>query len=183
MTEKGYVMSEKPKISTKNLVITALFIALSFVGANIKVFGTVAFDSTPGFLASLLLGPAYGAAIGSLGHLFTAATSGFPLSVPLHLVIALSMAVTMLGFGFTYKAVQKKFRAAAGLVLTGIAGIVLNGPVSMAMSMGAMALMAGTEAATGLLIFFPALMIAAAANTAISIVLFKPLEGIWSKYK
>ena len=43
------------KISTKQLVFTALLIALSFIGAQLKVFGTIAFDSLPAFLGTFLL--------------------------------------------------------------------------------------------------------------------------------
>ncbi|WP_425059346.1 hypothetical protein SCACP_40300 [Sporomusa carbonis] len=32
-------------MKTKNVVLSALFIALSAIGANIKIMGTIAFDS------------------------------------------------------------------------------------------------------------------------------------------
>lgn len=169
------------EIKTKNLVITALFIALSFVGSYIKIFGTIAFDSLPGFLAALLLGPVYGAAIGLLGHLFTALTSGFPLTIPMHLNVSVSMAITMFGFGFTYKALRNKVLETANLVITGIVGVILNGPVSLAFSMGAIAIIAGKEAALGLLALLPVLVLASAANIAISIILFKSFERVWNK--
>jgi len=172
---------EKPVADTKKLVIAAFFIALSLVGSYIKIFGTIAFDSLPGFLAALLLGPVYGALIGFLGHIFTALTSGFPLSVPMHIVIAATMAITMFGFGFTYKALFDRLPMAGTLIITGIAGILLNGPVSLAFSIGAMALIAGIETALGLLALLPILVIAATANVAICIVVFKPLEKIWRK--
>lgn len=174
-------MNVKTGLSTKKLVITALFIALSFVGSNIKIFGTIAFDSLPGFLAALLLGPVYGAAIGFLGHLFTALTSGFPLTVPLHFVIAASMAITMLGFGYTYKAMKNKVSVLANFIITGIVGLILNGPVSLAFSIGAMTLMAGKEAALGLLTLLPILVLASAVNIVIAIILFKSLEKVWDK--
>jgi len=174
---------EKPKISTKNLVIIALFIALSFAGSYLKLFGTIAFDSLPGFLAALLLGPVYGAIIGFMGHMFTALTSGFPMSIPMHIVIALTMAITMLGFGYTYKALIKKVPVLVTLIITGAAGIILNGPVSLAFSMGVLALIAGPDAALGLIALLPALLIAATANVVISIILFKSLEGVQDKIK
>jgi len=171
----------KPGVNTKNLVITALFIALSLVGSHIKIFGSIAFDSLPGFLAALLLGPVYGAVIGFLGHIFTALSSGFPLSVPMHIVIAATMAVTMFGFGFVYKALHERLQMVSTLIITGIVGIVLNGPVSLAFSMGTMAIMLGVEAALGLLTLLPILVLAATANVAICIIVFKPLETIWRK--
>ena len=174
---------EKPVADTKKLVIAAFFIALSLVGSYIKIFGTIAFDSLPGFLAALLLGPVYGAVIGFFGHIFTALTSGFPFSVPMHIVIAATMAITMFGFGFTYKALIDRLPMAGTLIITGIAGILLNGPVSLAFSIGAMALMAGTETAFGMLALLPVLVIAATANVAICIFVFKPLDNIWRKIR
>jgi uncharacterized membrane protein len=173
--------SVKSHLYTKNLVIMALFIALSFAGSYLKVFGTIAFDSLPGFLAALLFGSAIGAAIGFLGHFFTALTSGFPLSFPLHMVIAASMAVTMLGFGLTYRALKGKIPEMGNLVVTGIVGVLLNGPVSLALSMGTLTLIAGWEAAVGLLAMLPALILAAAANVVISLLVFKPLNAVKDK--
>ena len=54
------------KRSTLNLVLLALFIALSAVGANIKVMGSIAFDSMPAFLAAMLLRPVAGAIVGAV---------------------------------------------------------------------------------------------------------------------
>ena len=173
----------RTRIDTKSLVITALFVALSFAGANIKILGSIAFDSLPGFVGALLLGPAFGAAIGFLGHMFTSLTSGFPLSVPLHIVIGLSMALTMLGFGLSYRTLQSKLSRSANVAITGAVGVALNGPVSLALSMGALALMAGKDAAIGLLALFPALMVASVANVVASLLIFKPLESVWARIR
>jgi uncharacterized membrane protein len=174
-------MNTTTTLSTKTLVIMALFTALSFVGSNVKIFGTIAFDSLPGFVAALLLGPVHGAAIGFLGHLFTALTSGFPLSLPMHIVVAVSMAITMFGVGLTYNALLNKASERVVLVGAGIAGVILNGPVSLALSMAALAAMAGREAAMGLLVLLPALAGGAAVNVVIGIALFKTLERVWNK--
>jgi len=166
---------------TKKLTITALFIAISFIGANISVFGSIAFDSLPAFLAALLLGPWYGAAIGFLGHLFTAITSGFPLSVPLHLVIAVGMAVTMLGFGFCYRLLANKVSEKLNFVITGIVGIVLNAPVSLSLSMAALAVIAGKEAALGLLTMLPVLTLVSVVNITMAFAAFIALRKIWDR--
>ena len=92
----------------KPLVISAMLVAVSFIGANIKLMNTVAFDSMPGFFASIFLGPVYGAVIAAMGHFFTAMLSGFPLSLPVHILIMLDMAVTMLIFGNIYSKLIKK---------------------------------------------------------------------------
>ena len=178
---EGNPVNVNTKMNTKSLVLVALFLALSFVGANITIFSSIALDSFPGFVAALLLGPLYGAAIGFLGHFFTALTSGFPLSIPIHLAIAVSMAVTMLGFGLTYKALKKKIPMAGNLVITGIVGVILNAPVSLGFSMGTLALIAGWEAALGLLAMLPILLVASAINVVLGIVSFKPLERVWDK--
>lgn len=73
----------------------AMLVALSAVGATIKfpsLTGTPALDSLPGFLAAFLLGPGQGAAVAALGHLLTAYLSGFPMTLPVHGVVALEMA-------------------------------------------------------------------------------------------
>lgn len=159
----------------------ALFVALSFIGAHLRIFGTIAFDSLPGFLAALLLGPTYGAFIGFLGHLFTALNSGFPLSFPLHLAVAAAMAGTMYGYGAAYKILIKRFSEAAALTVTGIVGILLNAPVSLAFSIGVLWAIAGLEAALGLRALLPILILGSMANIGISIVLFKSLRKIWNK--
>lgn len=93
------------KRNTLNLVMIALFCALSAVGANIKVMGSVAFDSMPAFLAAVLMGPAAGALVGALGHMLSAALAGFPLTLPLHIAIAAEMALIC---GFVGWLVTKK---------------------------------------------------------------------------
>ena len=168
---------------TKTIALMALFIALSFVGSYLRIFGTIAFDSLPGFLAALLLGPTHGALIGFLGHLFTALNSGFPLSFPLHLAIAVSMAITMYGYGFAYKTLIKRLSETAALTITGIVGTILNAPVSLALSIGVLWIMAGLGAALGLLALLPILTLASIANIAISIVLFKSLRKVWNKIR
>ena len=70
----------------------ALFIALAVVGANIKIMGSIAFDALPAFLAAMLLGGREGAVVGAAGHLLSSLFSGFPMTLPLHLIIAAEMA-------------------------------------------------------------------------------------------
>ena len=169
---------------TRKLVSCALLIAISFIGANVTLAGSIAFDSLPAFLATLMLGPVYGAAIGFLGHLLTAATSGFPLSIPLHIVIAFTMALTMLGFGYTYKLLAKKIHQVPCLTITGIIGVTLNVPVSLMFSVGALWILAGRETAFLLLALIPILLLASILNVVLSIILFKVLQkvpgiGVW----
>ncbi|HZW83975.1 MAG TPA: ECF transporter S component [Candidatus Deferrimicrobium sp.] len=107
--------------STKRLTYLAMFIALSAAGANIKIpsiIGTPAFDSLPAFIAGLVLGPVNGAIVAALGHLLTASTAGFPLSIPIHLLIAVGMAVVVAVF-----ALVSRLTIWGGAVV----GILMNG--------------------------------------------------------
>jgi len=156
-------------VKTRNLVLTALFIALSFVGSNVKISGTIAFDSLPAFLGALLLGPVFGAFIGFLGHLFSALLTGFPFGLPTHIVIAFGMAVTMLGFGHSYRLLKGKLPLIIVLIITGIVGVILNGPFSLALC----APLIGPATAIAMA---PVLILGSAANIVIAILLFKGYE-------
>lgn len=116
----------KSRERTIKLVYCAMLIALSYVGAQIKIFpnlGSIAFDSMPGFFGALLLGPGIGALVAGVGHLFTSMTSGFPLTVPMHLIVAVEMAVFAFAFGWIYKK--------SNGVIASIIAMILNGPVSV----------------------------------------------------
>ncbi len=54
--------------------------------------GLRAFDALPAFLAAFLMGPLAGAVVGAIGISFSALFAGFPLTLPLHIAIALEMA-------------------------------------------------------------------------------------------
>lgn len=161
-------------MKTKKLIITALFIAISFIGANIKIAGTIAFDSMAGFLAALMLGPSYGALVGALGHLLTAATSGFPLTIPVHMIIMLDMAVTMALFEITYKYASKINKKAA-VILSSIIGVLINGPISVFMLIPIMG--------KGVLAFLPVLTIAALLNIIIAHMIYFILPGSIKTWK
>lgn len=114
------MMKNESRSSVTKLTYGGMLIALSAVGALIKISGTIALDSMPGFFAALFLGPSIGAVVGALGHLLTAATSGFPLSLPMHLFLMVVMAFVIYVFGITYR----RF----GSIPAFIVGVVLNGP-------------------------------------------------------
>ncbi len=104
------------------LVLMSLLVAFSYLGSLIKIQGSIALDALPAYLGALLLGPLPGAAIGFMGHLLTALTSGFPMTMPLHLFIALMMALTVGLFGLTAKK--------ASVFLASAVGTLMNGPLS-----------------------------------------------------
>lgn len=113
------------KSTTVKLVYISVLIAISFIGSLIKIQGTIALDSMAGFFAALFLGPVSGALVGSIGHLLTAFTSGFPLTLPIHLIIVLQMAAFVYIFGWVYEKTN--------LVLASIVAIILNGVVAVMM--------------------------------------------------
>ncbi|WP_414732637.1 ECF transporter S component [Acetobacterium carbinolicum] len=117
------------KINTRQLVFMALLIALSFVGAQLKVFGTIAFDSLPAFLGTLLMGPLAGAIIAIIGHLLTALTSGFPMTLPVHLAIGLGMGLIMVATWYTYVFVKKAANEIVALIVSVIVAAICNGPI------------------------------------------------------
>lgn len=87
-------------MTTKRLTSLAMLIALSVIGANIHFLGSIALDSFPAFLGTLLFGPVSGIILGIVGHLFSAVLSGFPMTIPIHIFIAFMMGVTMAVYGY-----------------------------------------------------------------------------------
>lgn len=150
----------------KKLTFMAMFIALSIVGAYIKVpspTGTVAFDSMPAYLAALLLGGIPGGIVGFLGHMITAAYGGFPLTLPMHLFVGVQMAVIVIAYGW----LTKRINLFTGIVVVSL----LNGVGSPAV----MALIPGYGIG-----FFTAMVLPLLAgsimNVALSAILYKALE-------
>ena len=151
--------------NVKRLSIMAIFIALSAVGALIKIpspVGTIGMDSAPGFFSALAFGGLTGAIVIAFGHLLTAAVIGFPMTIPIHLYIALQMAL----WAVVYRWVNEKL----GLIPAVIVGIILNGVVSAF----AMLPMMGMGGVLGLM---PFLVIGAALNVIISAVAYKAIKG------
>lgn len=110
----------------------AILVALSAVGAFIKLpspTGTVALDSAPGYVAAAAFGPAEGAIVGSIGHLLSALTTGFPLGLPVHLLVAATMAVWVAAFGLVARRVNMVAAIVVGTLLNGVVGAALLIPI------------------------------------------------------
>jgi len=117
--------SDVEKVSRDNIkVITrsGLLIALSAIGAMIKIQGTIALDSMPGYFAALFINPMAGGIVAALGHFLTSITSGFPLTIPMHLMLILVMGLIAYVFGVLGKKTN-------GIIACSVA-ILLNGPIS-----------------------------------------------------
>ena len=159
------------KKSTVTLVLMALFIALSAIGANIKIMGSIAFDSMPAFLAAMLLGPVAGAIVGAVGHMVSAMLAGFPLSLPLHVAIAAEMAVICYIVGYLAKTKKVQIWIAA------VVGFLLNAVLAPVI----LVFWPGFGMAVALAYFMP-LALASAANVFIAALLAyalkKPLQSV-----
>lgn len=83
-------------MKVKDLAIVALFVALAFVLSNVRLYGSIAFDSVPAFLALLLWKDYKAGLIGGLGHIFTATLSGFPFGQITHALITILMFVMLI---------------------------------------------------------------------------------------
>ncbi|MGF3194823.1 hypothetical protein [Facklamia sp. P13055] len=70
-------------MKAKDLVTLAHMMSLSIILAQFKLFLTVAFDSSSAFILLLAMRRSAGAIVGAIGHLTTAMSSAFPLSIPL----------------------------------------------------------------------------------------------------
>ena len=151
--------------NVKRLSIMAIFIALSAVGALIKIpspVGTIGMDAAPGFFSALAFGGLTGAIVIAFGHLLTAAVVGFPMTIPIHLYIAFQMAL----WALAYRWVNEKL----GLIPAVIVGIILNGVVSSFAMLPIMGM-------GGVLGLMPFLIVGAAINVIISAVAFKAIKG------
>lgn len=125
----------KPKMNyftPKRIARVAILVALSAVGAFIKLpspTGTVALDSAPAFVAAAAFGPGEGAIVGALGHMFSALITGFPLGLPIHILVAVSMIVWIALFGIVARKVNIWVAIPVGIILNGVGGAALLIPI------------------------------------------------------
>ncbi len=122
MNEQGPDLQKK-RWSVKRVSIIAVFMALSAVGAMIKIpspIGTIGLDSCPGYFCALAFGGIEGMVVIAIGHLLSAAVVGFPLSIPIHIAIAATMAIWAIIFRFFGK------KGNVGIVIGVIAAACLN---------------------------------------------------------
>lgn len=159
----------KHQINTRILVFTALLIALSYLGSLVKIFGSVALDALPAYFGALMFGGPVGAVVGAVGHLFSAALSGFPMGLPMHLLVAACMA----GACAVYALLNKK----TNLVIASIAAILINGVVMTFLS-GVLAVMLGlSPSVLGFVIpMLAPLLIASTVNVVIAALLYLAFE-------
>ncbi|HJV46170.1 MAG TPA: ECF transporter S component [Bacillota bacterium] len=109
---------------SRTIALVGMFIALTVIGGLIKLpspTGTVALDSTSAFVSALLLGPTAGALVGALGHLVSSMFVGFPLTLPIHLLIAFEMAIICAFTGLISRKLSLTITLFIALLLNGVA--------------------------------------------------------------
>lgn len=150
------------------VVLLGLFIAMSVIGGYIKIpnpiTSSIAFDSLPAYLAALALGGVPGAVVAFLGHMVSALIGGFPLSLPIHIIIGIEMAVIMFVFDF----ISRKINLIAAIIV----GIILNGFVSPAVLIFIPGL--GLPAYIGSLL---SLTVASIFNISLAGIVYKSIKG------
>ncbi|MEH7491532.1 ECF transporter S component [Neobacillus niacini] len=155
-------------MKSRMLSLLALFSALSAVGAAIKIpstIGSVAFDVFPALLAAALLGSGAGAMVGALGHLLSALIAGFPLG-PMHVLIAIEMALLVFIFGVLYKKNKKGTASILFILANAFAAplpfiVIMNKAFYIAL--------------------VPSLLIASIINTVIALVAIPRLKGLFKQ--
>lgn len=85
---------------TKKITTVALMISISILGGAFPITQSIAFDSFAAFLTTLILGPSMGMIVAFFGHMFSALFSGFPSTLPVHLIIAVLMMICVYAYGY-----------------------------------------------------------------------------------
>lgn len=111
------------KSKTNKMVMMGLMIAIAMVLSRFPIYGTIGFDALPAFFAAVAIGPLFGGIIGIISHMMIAATTGFSLTLPLHIVVALLMFISCYAYGMTRKTLNRY----GAMVI----GIVVNAPLSL----------------------------------------------------
>ena len=110
---------EKKRLDVKSLCFSDILIAISVILANFPIFSSIALDSMSAFVGGIIISPVVGGIIGLLAHLFVALRTGFPLSLPVHILVALEMFVVVYITSIIFNRGK--------VILAGIVGTLLNG--------------------------------------------------------
>lgn len=155
-------------MSVKKTSLLALFLALSVIGASIKIpsfVGSIALDALPALLAAALIGGRPGSLVAGFGHLLSALIAGMPLG-PAHFLIAFEMAAIVWLFSWIYRTGKKK-TAAIVFILSNS----LIAPLPMVFLFNTAFYAA----------VVPSLLVGAACNAFAALVAIPRFEGIFQK--
>lgn len=151
--------------SATRIARVAILIALSAVGALIKIpspVGTVALDAAPAFVAAFAFTMPEAVLVAFLGHLFTSATMGFPLTVPVHLIVAVMMIAAVAAAGWLARHVNLWVGVVAGVLVNAVlAPLVLVPLLGWGFFVGA----------------FVSLLVGAVVNVLVGVAVAKALEA------
>lgn len=162
-------MNVKAMNRTQKIVFCALLIALSYLGSMIKIFGSVALDALPAYFGALMFGGPIGAIVGAVGHLFSAALSGFSMTIPMHLLVAVCMALACWAYNW--------FNKKTNIVVASIIAILINGVIMTFLSgFLAVALGISQSVMAFVLPMLAPLLIASTINVVIAAVLYIVLK-------
>jgi len=158
---------QKKSWSVKRVAIIAVFMALSAVGAMIKIpspIGTIGLDSCAGYFCALAFGGVEGMIVIAIGHILSAAVVGFPLSIPIHIAVAATMAIWALIFRFIGR------KGNVGMAIAVVVAAMLN-----AFGSGLLLIPVG---GVGLYVanMIP-LLVAAAANAVLAAIAYSAVKG------
>mgnify|MGYP001591286330 CR=1 FL=1 len=159
------------RMSIKHVVITVIFTVASAGFGLIKLpgpVGSIALDSLPAFFSAAYFSPLVGGFVGGLGHLASAATSGFPLG-PAHLFIALTMFCWCFLFGYLIRRIDRPW----AIVVAGVLAVALNAVLSPLLLAAIFPQFRGLL--SGLIVF---LLVGASANVLLASVVFKVLSKL-----
>lgn len=98
--------------------------ALSGAGAFVKIpspVSSIGLDAAPGYLAAFAFGPGPGALVAAAGHLLSALLTGFPLTLPFHLLVALTMAGAGGAAGWLRRRIGLPAAVVGAVLLNGVA--------------------------------------------------------------
>lgn len=132
VAEQRPTTAKKDYFAPKRIARIAILVAISAVGAFIKLpspTGTVALDSAPGFVAASAFGPLEGSIVGALGHMFSALITGFPLGLPVHVLVAVATFVWVGAFGWVARHINIWVAIPVGTILNGVGGAAMLIPL------------------------------------------------------
>ncbi|MDN5342463.1 ECF transporter S component [Oceanotoga sp. DSM 15011] len=146
---------------SKKISLIGIFTALAFILSFLKFpspVGSIALDSMPGFLLSII-NPLYGGIASLLGHFFTSWNSGFYFQL-YHIPLALAMFAITYIFGKLY---QKN------KIISILIGVILNGIVSPFIVVKIITF-------KGVLGIMPMLIVASIVNILLAVIIYSMLK-------
>lgn len=116
-------------MNIRKIAVIGLFIGMTIIGADIRLFQSIALDALPAFLAALILGPVEGGLLGFVGHFITAFLAGLPFGLPIHLIIAIMLFLSVSLFGKVFRMIKPRPLA---YILSILVGYSMNVVISLA---------------------------------------------------